>query len=274
MNKKMVKYVSLALTSVLGLGALAGCGQGEEAPLVRVEHNWEVVSPDNTITAAMQLDSDGKLYYTVKKDGAEVVKKSEMGIDIEEDDFYAAQLCSVNTRRVQGEYENVSGKRKNVTYDCNETVITLKGWSFYFDVTMRCYDDGYAFRYGIRKIDGTSGDMTIRDEMTQFALPENKSIWAQEYKSTKTAGEYFSYERAYEGRTIANGAVHANRIGITGAQEMPEHFPPGRSRYQLLISSNFTISSACVLQVFLFRTHSICFLAFSFFVAPYCFPAT
>lgn len=204
MNKKTIKYVSLALTSVLGLGVVAGCSQGENASLGSIEKNWEVVSPDNTITATMQLESDGKLYYTVEKDGAKVVKKSEMGIDIEEDDFYAAQLCSVNTRRVQGEYENISGKRKYVTYDCNETVITLKGWSFYFDVTMRCYDDGYAFRYGIRKIDGTSGNMTIRDEMTQFALPEKNSIWAQEYKSTKTTGEYFSYERAYEGRTIEN----------------------------------------------------------------------
>lgn len=204
MNKKTVKYVSLALTSLLSLGVVAGCSKGNDASLGKVEHNWAVASPDNTLTATMQLESDGKLYYTVEKDGEAVVKKSEMGIDIEEDDFYSAQLCSVNTRRVQGEYENISGKRKYVTYDCNETVITLKGWSFYFDVTMRCYDDGYAFRYGIRKIDGTSGDMTIRDEMTQFALPEKTSIWAQEYKSTKTAGDYFAYERAYERKIIDN----------------------------------------------------------------------
>lgn len=207
MNKKSVKYVSLALTSLLSFGVVTACSQGEDASLVRVEHNWEIASPDNSITATMQLESDGKLYYTVEKDGAEVVKKSEMGIDIEEDDFYTTQFCSVNSRRVQGEYENISGKRKNVTYDCNETVITFKGWSFYFDVTMRCYDDGYAFRYGIRKIDGTSGNMTIRDEKTQFALPlptKTSSIWAQEYKSTKTTGEYFSYERAYERKIISN----------------------------------------------------------------------
>ena len=228
----MVKYVSLALTSVFGLGALAGCSRGADPSLGSVEKEWAVVSPDNTITAAMQLESDGKLYYSVKKDGAEVVKKSEMGIDIEEDDFYAAQLCSVNTRRLQGEYENISGKRKNVTYDCNETVITLKGWSFYFDVTMRCYDDGYAFRYGIRKIDGTSGDVTIRDEKTQFALPEKTSIWAQEYKSTKTTGgDYFSYERAYESRTVAY---------ISSSQQfaMPVMYKVDKDTYSIIAQSD------------------------------------
>ena len=202
MNKKTVKLISLGLVTAFCVGMLAACDLN--VPRESIQSSWDVQSPDKTLTASMELEQDGKLYYSVKKDGTEVVKKSEMGIDIEEDDFYAAQFCSVNTRRVQGEYENISGKRKYVTYDCNETVITLKGWSFYFDVTMRCYDDGYAFRYGIRKIDGTSGDMTIRDEMTQFALPEKTSIWAQEYKSTKTTGDYFSYERAYERKIIAN----------------------------------------------------------------------
>lgn len=204
MNKKTVKLISLGLVTAFCVGMLAACDP--DVPTESIQSSWDVQSPDKTLTASMELEQDGKLYYSVKKDGTEVVGKSEMGIDIEEDDFYSATLCSVNTRRVQGEYENVSGKRKNVTYDCNETVITLKGWSFYFDVTMRCYDDGYAFRYGIRKIDGASGDMTIREENTQFSIPNSKkgSIWAQEYRSTKTSGEYFAYERSYERLRIEN----------------------------------------------------------------------
>lgn len=205
MKKNLMKYLWLGLVMLLCCTAMAACSKEDTTPSVTTtDHNWEVTSPDGTITALMERESDGKLYYTVTKDGTEVVKRSEMGIDIEEDDFFSAQYCSVNTRRVQGEYENISGKCKNVTYDCNETVITLKGWSFYFDITMRCYDDGYAFRYGIRKIDGTSGNMTVREEKTQFALPEDTSIWAQEYKSTKSTGDYFSYERSYERKAVSN----------------------------------------------------------------------
>ena len=50
----------------------------------------------------------------------------------------------------------------------------------------------------------------------------------------------------------------------------PEHFLSGRSQYQSYISSNFTISSACALQAFICRTHSIWFSAFSCSVTPFC----
>ena len=51
----------------------------------------------------------------------------------------------------------------------------------------------------------------------------------------------------------------------------PKHFSSGRSQYQSYISSNFTISSACALQAFICRTHSIWFSAFSCSVTPFCF---
>ncbi len=198
MNRSVIKYLSVGLAAALCCMA-SGCNS-EMSVKPEIEYSWETASPDGTVVATIQLETDRELYYSVDKGDVKVVDKSEMGIDIEEDDFYAASLYSVNARRVSGEYENISGKRKKVTYDCNETTITLKGWSFYFDVTMRCYDDGYAFRYGIRKIDGSEGDMTVREEKTQFALPDKTIMWAQEYESTNSTGEYFAYEHAYERR--------------------------------------------------------------------------
>lgn len=198
MNKSAKKYVSVGLAATLCC-LVCGCAQTPETS-TETGHSWEIVSPDGSIVAAMQLGEDGKLYYSVNKGEIKVVQKSEMGIDVEEDDFNSATLCSVNSRRVSGEYENISGKRKNVTYDCNETTITLKGWSFYFDVTMRCYDDGYAFRYGVRKIGGGEGEMTVRDEKTQFTLPDKTIMWAQEYKSTNATGNFFAYELTYNRR--------------------------------------------------------------------------
>ena len=190
MRKKVLLCAGLAFAFCL---TATGCG---EIVVDGTDHNWDVMSPDGSIVASMQLDDEGKMFYTVNKGEDNVVQKSEMGIDIQEDDFSSAKLYSVNSRRVTGEYENKTGKHKYVTYDCNETTITLKGYSFYFDVIMRCYDDGYAFRYGIRKIDGSEGVMTVLEEKTQFALPEKTRLWAMEYAPN---GDYnaFSYERSY-----------------------------------------------------------------------------
>ena len=54
----------------------------------------------------------------------------------------------------------------------------------------------------------------------------------------------------------------------------PEYFSSGRSRCQSYISSNFTIASACALQAFICRTHSIWFSAFSFSVTPFRFASS
>ena len=102
-----------------------------------------------------------------------------------------------------GSYANLSGKTDQVNYSCNETTVTLKAWEFYLDITMRAYDDGYAFRYGIRRIDGTSGTMTVINEKTQFAFPTDATMWAQEYVTNTAGKNCFSYETAYQGHLIS-----------------------------------------------------------------------
>lgn len=185
----------LAFSSVL-----FGCGKKAESAGDRGVYT--VNSPDGSLAATITIDGDGGLYYSVKKGGVTALEKSELGLDIAEDDFNLTTVYNVSSRKVSGEYSNKSGKTSHVNYECNEKTIVLKGWDFYLDVVFRCYDDGYAFRYGVRRIDGKSGVMTVLGEKTSFALPENTTLWAQEYISnTPAKGECFSYEEAYDRRS-------------------------------------------------------------------------
>ena len=204
----MKRTVSVVLSAVLCFGAVvsvSACENGGSQVVLLDRGNWTVTSPDGTLSAEMTLDGRGQMYYTVDKGDVRVVERSELGMDIDLDDFDVVTVDGVNTRRVTGSYTNKSGRNSEVSYDCNETTVTLKGWEFYLDITMRAYDDGYAFRYGIRAIDGSSGVMTVYDEESQFALPEDTSLWAQEYVSNlPTEGDFFSYEVAYNRRQAEN----------------------------------------------------------------------
>ena len=206
--KKFIKNIcAAALSGVFVLGAV-GCDGGSQSgshlPADPDVTTWSTVSPDGSITAAMSLESTGGLFYTVTKDDTPVVEKSALGFTIREDDLNFLTVDDVQTERITGSYDNISGKFAHVEYDCNQTKVTFKGWDFYFDVTMRAYDDGYAFRYGIRAIDGGSGTITVESEDTEFALPQDSVVWAQPHQSpAPNRGDFVTYEESYR-RRVSN----------------------------------------------------------------------
>lgn len=201
---KIKKLICVLLVGVIGVTAFSVVGCSNDEPKTTDRESWKVTSPDGTITSTVTMNIDGELSYSVSKGDTEVVKKSSLGFTIKEDDFRLLTLDGKSEKRVTGSYENKSGKHSEVSYDCNETTLTFKGWKFYLDLVMRAYDDGYAFRYGIRAIDGSSGTITVLDEDTEFALPENASLWTQPYKSSDPKnGNYFAYENAYVYRNVS-----------------------------------------------------------------------
>lgn len=202
MKKHGIKYISLCVCALLSciLGVfLTGCKPDSvDNPTETIVNEWQVKSPDGSLVTTLKSGDDGLFTYSVNKGESEIVEPSQLGMDIKEDDFASARFVSKNERRVTGSYQNVSGRHKIVDYDCNETTLTFEGADFYFDVTVRCYDEGFAFKYGIRKTDGTTGSVTLLEEKTQFAMPEKAATWSQRYKSSSTKSEYFSYECSYD----------------------------------------------------------------------------
>jgi len=199
--KKAITFLlgaALACSVASGAALIAGCNKEPNLSDLKNTGEWTVSSPDGSVKAEIIMDYAGNLSYTVKKGDVAVVEKSALGMDIEEDDFRLLTVENVTTKTISGNYENKTGKHSKVDYECNETTVTFKGWSFYLDLTMRAYDDGYAFRYGVRAVDGTSGIMTVNAENTEFAIPEDSSLWTMPYKAINGKGNFFAYEDKYD----------------------------------------------------------------------------
>ena len=204
MNKK--KMMVALLLSASFVFAAAGCEGGGGSEASPDAQQWTVASPDGSIQTSVGVDADG-LYYSVEKDGEAILDRSSLGFTIEEDDFNFFTVKSAEMRRVTGSYENISGKSAEVSYDCYELALTLEAWDFYLDVYVRTYDDGYAFRYGIRAIDGGEGTVTVISENTEFAVPQGSPMWAQEYASINPKkGDFFSYEGSFTRRLSTSNA--------------------------------------------------------------------
>lgn len=233
---KIMKKATIFLLSACFVLGVSGCGEDTLSVPAADRQSWTVGSPDGSITTEVGIDGDGELYYTVEKDGVSVVDRSALGFTIEEDDFRLFTVESAEVSRITGSYDNISGKSSHVEYDCNELVLTLEAWDFYLDVYMRAYDDGYAFRYGIRAIDGGEGTITVVGENTEFAIPFGSTMWAQDYASTRPAnGEFFSYERPFTRRQSTNN------VGVTIS--MPVLYKLGGEDIYSLVTESGLIGS-------------------------------
>lgn len=192
----------LLLTFFFAFSACSG-----KTNLVRAPENvrtWSVESPDRALKVNLALDELGSVYYTVSKDGKNVIERSSLGFSLEEDSLAVLTFKEAVSNRVTGQYFNISGKHSVVEYDCNETILTFEGVDFLLDITMRAYDDGYAFRYAIRSQDGGVGEITVQSENTEFTLPQGSVVWMQPYISNTTGQESFSYEEAYTRKNISS----------------------------------------------------------------------
>jgi predicted small secreted protein len=197
---------------------------------------WNVIAPDGGIQVSLVLDDFGSMYYKVYDGDVSVVDYCSLGFELEEEDLtQLLNYVSEETNIIDVNYENISGKSRYVNAKCNEQIITLKGISFYLDITMRAYDDGYAFRYGIRAVDGSNGVITVNTEESQFALPEDSITWIQPYKTNTLEKDCFSYEESYT-RKRADGLADRDI-------SMPMLYRAGKSDIYSLITESGLIGS-------------------------------
>lgn len=210
----MKKFLSVFLAAAV-LAASAGCGDSlSPVDNVDSQNQWQVISSDGNLKVDIYHERDGTIFYTVSEGDTVVVEKSSLGFFLEEDDL-AQMLTYVSKAETSetGTYQNITGRNATVSYEYSELTLTFSGTLYYLDITMRVYDDGYAFRYGICSINDTAAEtVTVLSEETEFALPQDSKTWVQVYRSSNAvSGNFFSYEDSYilrkssalSGRTIS-----------------------------------------------------------------------
>jgi hypothetical protein len=189
------KNLLILCGSILGDLLLSGCG-ASIATIDKVEFTLESKSGNNVIDVSLE---NGILFYQVKNDGKEVVRKSELGLIGDGFSFdYTSNLVSVKTSSFDISYEAKAGKDRYVSDTVNQMTVTLTNGGYYLDVIFRAYDDGYAFRYKLYNYDESVTSTSIDNELSYFRLPKKTMFY---YMPSDTTTR-FSYEGTYFQKTI------------------------------------------------------------------------
>lgn len=209
--KNTKRFWALCVLAVVFLltFALAACDTDTPDPTPpdnKDKPSWTLTSPDGKITLDVYF-ANGQIAYSVAKGDVTVVEKSNIGMATDKCEFVDLTFVESQTDSKTISYTNVSGKTKQVTTSYKQNILTFAEGDYTLDVVFRTYNDGYAFRYNIRKADGSEGDFTVTDELTHFALPGNAKTYAMAVVTNVGllgGDEYYSYEDKYQYRSYKN----------------------------------------------------------------------
>lgn len=164
------------------------------------ENVWNLKSPDGDIHTKIELDKNGKLFYSVFTRQGEIsnyfLEESPLGIKREDQSFDSFRfISSTEEIFVDEEYVRKTGKRKvNRNHYKEITLHFMNPKKNKIDLVFRTYNNGLAFRYVFPEKD--DGKYRIVNELTSFNLPDGKA-WLQPYDSITAYAP--AYERNFGG---------------------------------------------------------------------------
>lgn len=150
-----------------------------------------VTSPDGSVAVALLRAQDGRLLYTVTKDGKAVLESGSVGLAAAGGSFPGTRALQSVTQTVVDETKpTTSGSYRQIDDCANEITLTFDDG---YAVIFRAYDDGAAFRQTL----SGSGSVKITRDASVIALPATAAVWAMETDNTSNA-----YSTAYTHTTV------------------------------------------------------------------------
>lgn len=140
----------------------------------------EVASPDGRNRVVVET-VDGALFYEVERDGRAVITPSRLGLEFRGAPALAEGLrITGETRDSRDEsWTQPWGQVERVRNHYNEVRVTVEesmAPGRRFDVVVRAFDDGVAFRYDVPE-QSALGAFELMDELTQFSLATDARAW-------------------------------------------------------------------------------------------------
>lgn len=180
-------------------------------------------SPDGRVR--IELSTSGKstdggaLSYGVSVRNHAVIKPSRFGVVVTDGPGFgrASAIEKIVSRTVDETYSQRPGKRSRVVNRYNEVVVSIRERSdppHLWEIVLRAYDDGVAFRYRILGQEGTK-EVAIASETTEFRLPEAASAYFLPLKNYTT-----SHEARYGHAPVAEIPT-ATLIGLPLLAQLP-----------------------------------------------------
>ncbi len=139
-----------------------------------------VASPNGRNQVAVEI-RDGRLYYSLTRDGRALILPSLLGFEFRGAPRLRDSLRITDTTRDShdewwtqpwGEVARVRDHHNELAVSVAETTIPNRR----FTLRVRAFDDGVGFRYEFAEQPGL-GAFEISDELTEFALADNARAW-------------------------------------------------------------------------------------------------
>ena len=158
------------------LAVIAG-SNGADTNVPGAKIGVSTVSPDGRLAVTVQCH--GQLSYDVTLGGQPVVVSSRLGLAFSDGPELggSVELEGVERRAIDFQWENHFGKFRAMRDHFNETRLRLREKNIGFDVVVRVYDDGIAFRYVLPKQPGLD-KFRLAADLTQFLFSGDCRAWA------------------------------------------------------------------------------------------------
>ena len=174
------KLLFLAFALVAGLNAVA-------------QTNFEVVSPDGTLTADICI-SDGKITYGITKNQTQLVSPSEIAMELS-GGAYDGSVKLLKSRKTSVDLllDAILYKKSKVRENYNQLTLTFKT----FDLVFRAYDSGIAYRF----VSKSKAPFKVVSETAEFAFPADWNMYVPyvcQHLETLETQYYNSFENNYE----------------------------------------------------------------------------
>jgi alpha-glucosidase len=182
--------VSTLVFGLVGLIAL-GC---DSSPAGETQvQAVPVASPSGDLELAVATDAEGRITYTVSKNGETVIETSPMGLVATTHDLTTrVEMFSGTGRTIDESYTMRTGKRSERRVLGNEVTVPVRDANgARAELILRAHEDGVAFRYRLLG-EGTS---EVMSESSGFAIPSGARVLTRAYDGgdfayVPTAGEY------------------------------------------------------------------------------------
>lgn len=141
---------------------------------------WSLSSPDKNVV--LTVKNGNKLTYDVRFGNKTAIEESELGLILDNMNIASGVTLTKESKakEINEKYSLKAGKKLNTQNHCMEKTLSFKNTNGQsFDIEMRVYNDGAAFRYVMPENDNKKH--CINEELTEFAVPTNGKAWIHPY---------------------------------------------------------------------------------------------
>ena len=134
-------------------------------------------SPDGSLAVLVEVAEP--LTYQITIDAKPVTAASRLGLEFKDGLTLGgkSKLLTATRRQHDATWDNPFGKSSKVRDHFNETRLQLDEGGIRYDLVVRAYNDGAAFRYELPEQDALK-DFTLTANLTQFLFPGDFRCWA------------------------------------------------------------------------------------------------